>query len=770
MSPKPEKTSHNSELTTVSDEVAIARVHECERVIAKLVAEYLSIENNLSEDEDLASAFGLSMLSQLLIGLQHPQTPEALDAIELAYKGLQHPHHYAQLEECLATIDKVPEGSTLPERVARNVYRYSPPEDTMDDNPIGEALRFFSRCTPQQIRTHLTPVSDSHKDPSVREWLKGFILRHCPETIPADDMIRDLREFAQRESTTPEGWHQAKESLSLLARSAAPRTQLLELFEELLPVLLKSDEHPQPWVAERIVELATEIGETTDPISAHVREMLARSIEKPAQGPPCAVLSYLHRFHPEELEGAVSAYLSASERAHYANFAPRGHHRMTLVLEKLEQISELDTFATLERAFAAGHFPKYLEHHKNLAVLLANSSLSEAKGALALAFFDAIEDRARDKMVRKEEADEAELRAYALRPSHHSDLTLLAQQLAAGGFSGAKVLASLEYHLKEPTPEAASLRQIFAARLIAGHDSPDVEDILFSAFTATQDKEFRDVLAESLAIRREKNTGILLQNLWSEDISLVTSSLLCFKNTQDPEEQRVIFLACRGLLQSSSHDPNDAARAVNTALTMLVRSSGENVDALFLEAITSPCKEVVNHALDLCFSRKPHRHWFRTYRPEELLPPLAMKLYLRDDISQGGKMRMAELLGRYATQEPVKCFLNEQLQNEALSEGLSATLFSSLASAGEPGHMQRFLEFLRRRRIDPRNSPSVEMEYGLQPGRSGLFHMKDWNEGDSVPLRDAMQNFLAVKQSLLQNALSSGSIGKSEAEPGREVT
>jgi hypothetical protein len=47
--------------------------------------------------------------------------------------------------------------------------------------------------------------------------------------------------------------------------------------------------------------------------------------------------------------------------------------------------------------------------------------------------------------------------------------------------------------------------------------------------------------------------------------------------------------------------------------------------------------------------------------------------------------------------------------------------------------------------------------------------MKDLNEGDSVPLRDAMSNFLALKQSVLQNALSRSSIGKREAElpPGK---
>jgi hypothetical protein len=770
MSPKPEKKSHNPELTTVPDEVAIERVHECERVIANIVTEYLTIERNLSEDEDLASAFGLSMLSQLLIGLQHPQTPEALQAIELAYATLRYPHHYAQLEECLATIDKVPEGSTLPQNVARNLHSYSPPEDTRDDNPIGEALRFFARCTSQQIQAHLTPVSNSHKDPGVRKWLKDFILHHCPETIPADDLIRSLRELAQRESTTPEEWHQARESLSLLDRSATPRSQLLKLFEELLPVLLNSDEHPRPWVVERILKLVTENGETTDSISSHVRTLLARACAEPAPAHELSVpLGYLHRFHPEELEPFVRDYLWASARANYVNFGSRGDYDIRLVLEKLDRISTPDTFAAIQMAFAAGYFPISLSPGNTLGELFANSNLPEAKGEIALTFFNAIEDLTRDKIARGEEADEAALREYALRPTHLSKLTLAAQQIAAGGFSGGKALAALKYHLLEHIGDAASIKVIFAARLIAGHDSPEVEEILFEAFTATRDKEFRDVLAESLATRRETHTRALLQHLWSEDTSLAASSLLCFKNTQDPEEHRVILLACRGLLSGSSHNPEDVARIINTALTMLASSPGEHVDALFLKAITSPFEAVRGHALNLCFSSKQHRHWFLAYRPEELLPTIAMKLYLREDISQGGKIRMATLLGRYATQEPVKQFLREQLENEFLNDRLATTLFSSLASAAEPEHMRQLFDFLRRRRIDPRSSPSIEMEYGLQPGRSGLFHMKDLNEGDSVPLRDAMSNFLALKQSVLQNALSRSSIGKREAElpPGK---
>ena len=120
---------------------------ECERIIAHQVADYLNREKNLSESEDLASAFGLSLLSDVLIALKDPQTPEARNAIEAAYLNLKEPFNYVGLMECVLSLGFIPDDSPLLERVAEHLKKFWPPEDTMDNDDIGDALQFFSQCS-----------------------------------------------------------------------------------------------------------------------------------------------------------------------------------------------------------------------------------------------------------------------------------------------------------------------------------------------------------------------------------------------------------------------------------------------------------------------------------------------------------------------------------------------------------------------------------------------------------------------------------------------
>jgi hypothetical protein len=747
MHEKPRKSQGASEQREVFvDKPLLERIYECERIIAAQVASFLKIELGLNEDEDLASGFGMSVFSQVLKGLVHSQTPEALHALELAYTGLEYPrypHHYASLEECLATIKTVPENSVLPQAVAKSMLDYMPPEDSLDQDPLGEALRFFSRCSSAQIRTHLQPLVSSHPVPSMRGHIERFIWYHCPETIPASEIAPKLRELLTHIPLKNEDTNQAKEWVSLLGNSSMARSELLSLFGELLPGLVKSQDTGDLWVAEAIIEVVTQGEDTTEEISACVWELLRSACQNPTRSLTLEMIfNYVRTFHPLDLEGAVFEYLSAFDTA----MPPQGgRFYAEKAINTIDELRTPQSLTILANGITSGAL--FARSKKfNLDQLLSNTSLPEKKGELALHFFEDVEDMLRAAMPSNSSAEDEKVRQRALRPAHDSNTTLVAQHIAAGGFTGERALATLRYFLEDPIQEAASVKQIFAARLIAGHDSPEVEDILYSAFRSTTDPDFKRVLAESLAKRRGKHTSELLIETWSASPENIPTMLLCFNKTKDPSELRAILQLCRGYLNGLTYEPKDVEQILITAMDIVVDSPGDDVDTLFFEAITSPFEKISRHAAHLCFSSKNQRKWYVTYRPEEYLVNLAIRLYTVARLPERGKLALAALLGRHATQEAVTSFLKEQLEKEQVSDALSAALFSALASSSEPQHVQNFFDFLRRRRVDPSNSPSIGLEVGLTPEEPGLFHITHFTRGDSDYLGNAMDNVVKLKR------------------------
>jgi hypothetical protein len=296
------------------------------------------------------------------------------------------------------------------------------------------------------------------------------------------------------------------------------------------------------------------------------------------------------------------------------------------------------------------------------------------------------------------------------------------------------------------TGQETFIRQVFAARLLAGHDSPEVEELLFSVLCSAQDSGLRKVVAESLAHRRDATSVPLLQRLWSEPLSEASITLRCFKDTKDPAEVRVICDFTRGIIKELDEGSEGTVSAVLSALKLMERVEGPEVDALFFDALLCSNEYVRNTAFRACFHDPSPLRRDPIRRPSELLANLSMKLLKSIKGNEQAKVLIALKLADHASNADVVEFLESEVHNEVESDALSAALFASLASRGVPETLPHFFAFLRRRRIDPRNTPSVDLQVGRRGGSGGLFHMEGFNHGDSVYLKTVMAKIRDAKK------------------------
>ena len=336
----------------------LERVVECERIVALQVTDYLKDEQKLNEKEDLASAFGISMLSDVFIALESPLSPEARSAIEVAYLGLNDPFNYENLLKCILSLDTIPDDSPLLERVAQHLQMFWPPEDTFDNDNIGDAFRFFDQCSTNAAVTHLSPLTESHRVPSVRERIKEYIDWRIRESvpIPVDEYRAQLLQLVQLEGELSQ---RAREQSVLLVtelgRNLLHRGDILPIFEEALTHLCP---HIRDWrraaVVEKILVNINAGTDTTSNISAIVDRHFGELCKDVRNATNIReLLEYYSKFIPDRLEDRVVQYLAACCEQLGSNGSPS---YIGKALQKLSQLTSTESLRVLGAVFSDKNF------------------------------------------------------------------------------------------------------------------------------------------------------------------------------------------------------------------------------------------------------------------------------------------------------------------------------------------------------------------------------------------------------------------------------